>query len=208
MKFKFTLLLWILVPAGNVWAASFDCAKAQSSLEKAICANPTLGVADDELNAVWRSTIKTFPLPTFLRTSQQLWLKGIATCPTGQPRSCVNAFRERTALLKSLVRAKVYTSDGNKFSIDSVTLVDFERGTDSFIWMYGDWMPDMNHPEPPPNGFLLDEVSSLQNKGKGKYFIKDRDCEMTVTEDGITFDRALLITLRQAQVEGVFERIR
>jgi uncharacterized protein YecT (DUF1311 family) len=197
-----------MAQACNMWAASFNCAKAQSPLEKAICSNPTFSAADDELNAVWRSTMKTFPLPAFLRTSQQFWLKETATCTKEQPGSCVNAFRERTALLKNLGRAKVYTNYGKDFSIDLVTLVLFESGTDAFIWMYGDFMPDMNHPEPPPNGFLLDDMSRLRSKGKGKYVIEDQDCEVTVTEDQITFDQALLITLRQAQLEGVFERVR
>ena len=87
----------------------------------------------------------------------------------------------------------------------------FESGTDSFIWLYGDWMPDMNHPEPPPNGFLLDDVSRIKKNDKGKSVIEGRDCEVIVTDDQITFgtgDRALFITARQAPLEGVFERIR
>jgi uncharacterized protein len=66
--------------AGTSRAASFDCAKARTPLEKAICSDPSLGAADDELNASWKSALKTFPLPAFLRTSQQFWLKETATC--------------------------------------------------------------------------------------------------------------------------------
>ena len=93
MKLKFALLLSLFVIwTSELGAASFNCAKAQSPLEKAICSNPTLSAADDELNAVWRSIIKTFPLPAFLRTSQQLWLKDTATCTKAQPGSCVGRF--------------------------------------------------------------------------------------------------------------------
>jgi hypothetical protein len=201
-----------------MWAASFNCAKAQSPLEKAICSNPTLSAADDELNSVWRSTIKTFPLPAFLRSTQQMWLKNTAACTKAQPGSCVDAFRERTTFLKNLglpvssgVSIKVYTNYGKEFSIDFVTLVVFETDTAAFIWMYGDWMPDMNHPEPPPNGFLLDEVSRIKKNDKGKSVIEGWDCEVVVAEDRITFgtgDRALFVSARQAPVEGVFERIR
>ncbi len=189
-------------------AASFDCAKAQSPLEKAICRSPLLSAADEELNAVWRSTIKTFPLPAFLRASQQLWLKNTASCTKSQQGSCVNAFRDRTALLKNLGTAKVYTNYGNKFSLDSVTLVVFEKGTESFLWMYGDWMPDMNNPQPPPFGFLLDDVSRLNKKGDGRYVIEGQDHEVLLKDDRVVFEKPLMVSARQGQVEGTFNRVR
>jgi hypothetical protein len=145
----------------------------------------------------------------FLRTSQQLWLKETVGCV--QVNSCFKDFSSRTNLLKNLSRAKVYADYGKQFSLNSVTLVIFEVGGEQFIWMYGDWMPDMNNPQPPPNGFLLDEVSRLVGKSNGRYLIKDRDYEVTVTEESITFgsgDRALFISPRQGQLSGVFSRVR
>src|SRR5437016_5975395 len=58
----------------------FRLCKSTDALEKAICSDPPLSAADDELNAAWKSALKTFPLPAFLRTSQQFWLKETATC--------------------------------------------------------------------------------------------------------------------------------
>ena len=208
MKRQVVLLLrLVLVSACGLWAASFDCTKARTPLEKGICSDPSLSAADDELNAAWKSTLKSFPLPAFLRTSQQLWLKETATCV--QAKSCVSECSSRTHLLKNLGGAKVYTDYGKQFSLDSVTLVVFEKSGESFIWMYGDWMPDMNNPQPPPNGFLLDEVSRIVKNSKGKYLIESREYEVAITDESITFGtESLMISLRQGQLAGVFQRIR
>jgi uncharacterized protein YecT (DUF1311 family) len=209
MKARLALTFCLALVSSGLWAASFDCAKARTPLEKTICSDSSLSAADDELNAVWKSTLKTFPLPAFLRTSQQLWLKEIARCV--QAKSCVSEFSSRTNLLKHLGGAKVYTDYGKEFSIDSVTLVIFEVGGESFIWMYGDWMPDMNNPQPPPNGFLLNNVSRIAKQGNGKYRIVDEDYEFAVTEDAVTFgdqEHSLMISARQGSLSGVFGRIR
>jgi len=45
----------IAVPAAS--AASFDCAKASSPMEKAICADPALSAKDDVLGVAWQTAI-------------------------------------------------------------------------------------------------------------------------------------------------------
>jgi uncharacterized protein len=126
---KFALMLCLpLFSTVELSAVSFDCAKARTPFEKAICSDPSLGKADDELNSVWKSTIATFPLPAFLRKSQQLWLQETAACAAnGQAGGCLEAFSSRIELLKNLAHAKVYTNYGKQFSLDSVTLVVFEK---------------------------------------------------------------------------------
>jgi uncharacterized protein len=208
MKFRLVVCL-ALVPASCLWAASFDCAKARSPMEKQICSDPSLSAADEELGTVWRSTLKTFPLPAFLRKSQQLWLKEAAdhTCVSKvQAADCLRAFKSRTELLGNLSRAKVYTNCGKEFSIDCVSMAVFDRGGESFLWMYGAWMPDMNNPQPPPYGFLLDEVSRIV-KTKGKYIIDGRDYEIGITDRRIDFGAGLMITARQPQLAGAFQRV-
>jgi hypothetical protein len=104
----------------------------------------------------------------------------------------------------------VYTKKGKQVSIDDVTLVIFERGGVSFIWMYGDWMPDMNNPQPPPNGFLLNEVSRILKRSNGRYVIEDLNYEVSLTDKGITFGNdsdALIVSARQGQIAGLFERV-
>jgi uncharacterized protein len=59
--------------------ASFDCAKAQSSLEKAICSNISLGHADIVLSLVYSSALKiddTADKPLLIQ-SERKWLKSI-----------------------------------------------------------------------------------------------------------------------------------
>src|SRR5215472_14292419 len=42
---------------GTSQAASFDCAKAQTKVEKLICSNPTLSKADDALAAAYKKAM-------------------------------------------------------------------------------------------------------------------------------------------------------
>lgn len=207
-QLQWTLSLVLIATGHQLAAASFDCAKARSPLEKGICANPVLSKADEDLNVAWKSTVKTFPVPEFLRTSQRFWLKQTAWCAKEEPDVCVNAFRDRTAFLRKLADAKVYTNYGKQFSVESATIVLFDG--DSSIWLYGNCMPDMNHPEPPPDGFLLDEVSRLVKKGK-KSLIEDRDYEVEVTADRVLFGtdgNGLMVHPRQPQLDGPYQRVR
>ena len=77
MKRKFALLLWIVVPAYNVWAASFDCAKARSNVEKAICTSPELSKIDEEMAAAFQATKGKLSATAFaeVRGNQIEWLR-------------------------------------------------------------------------------------------------------------------------------------
>lgn len=58
-------------------AASFDCAKPISPMEKAICSSPTLSAADTEMAATYRRALSLMPedaAATF-RTDQRRWLE-------------------------------------------------------------------------------------------------------------------------------------
>lgn len=57
-------------------AASFDCAKASSDIEKMICANPALGAMDEALAEVYARARQQDPAAALaLRTEQRTWLR-------------------------------------------------------------------------------------------------------------------------------------
>jgi len=66
------LFLCGLTPAGH--AASFDCAKASTAIEKTICADPALSQADERLAEAFASALSATLYPSVLRRDQARWL--------------------------------------------------------------------------------------------------------------------------------------
>lgn len=65
-------LVFAAVP---VMSASFDCAKAASRIENAICASPVLSGLDSDLDAAYRATLADSSNPKGVRQAQREWLK-------------------------------------------------------------------------------------------------------------------------------------
>lgn len=80
------ILIWIItswVWVGAVQAASYDCGKASTKVEKLICANPELSKLDDDLQLLWREALTQTSNVAALKADQKMWLKKRNTC-TGQ----------------------------------------------------------------------------------------------------------------------------
>lgn len=123
------ILLVLLLLAGGVGhAASFDCTKAKSPQEKAICASPELSAADDQLAAAYKAWLAAVPpeVVAEVREEQRGWLRSLAA-------NCKSAAVESTTALAACMldvyparikelRAKVVTVGGVKFYWRSITL--------------------------------------------------------------------------------------
>jgi uncharacterized protein YecT (DUF1311 family) len=106
----FALLLFM---SSFARSASFDCAKARTPQEKAICSSPELSAADDAMAASYYKALAAVPPdmrePT--RASQRSWLRAIAIeCKAGEPGSTeslpgcmLQDYQERTSFLARLV---------------------------------------------------------------------------------------------------------
>ena len=95
--FVFAVLTVASLPAG---AASFDCAKATSVVEKLICGDPQASRLDEELAGVYRKALATAPDPAALRREQREWLKVREACATAE---CLHAaYGDRIAAMKKL----------------------------------------------------------------------------------------------------------
>lgn len=81
-------LACVLFLAAPALAASFDCAKARTPQEKAICASPELSAADDKMAAAYRRIFRSVP-PAFqneLRADQRVWIRRLSiACPADNP---------------------------------------------------------------------------------------------------------------------------
>jgi uncharacterized protein YecT (DUF1311 family) len=72
------VLLASLAVAPAASAASFDCAKAGTATEKAICRDPALSRQDEAVAAAFKVALTLWPAgnwPAYIRTEQRNWLK-------------------------------------------------------------------------------------------------------------------------------------
>ena len=79
MKSTFLLAAALLLPTAvpTAHAASFDCKKAGTSVERMICANPKLSSMDEKLGKAYREALATGPKPELLTSYQRDWLKDV-----------------------------------------------------------------------------------------------------------------------------------
>jgi uncharacterized protein len=61
-------------------AASFDCSKAATTVEKLICGDTEISKLDDELSLVYKSALQNETLAATIRLTQKQWIKGRNHC--------------------------------------------------------------------------------------------------------------------------------
>lgn len=123
---------WILVPllAGvlSAHAASFDCAKAKTPREKAICASPALSTADDQMAAAYRAWLAVLPpgVVPEAREEQRGWLQQLAESCKADEANSLNALTlcmlNRYPARISELRAKVLNLGEATFYLRSIEL--------------------------------------------------------------------------------------
>jgi uncharacterized protein len=74
------MLLACLMPGLSVQAASFDCGKAQTSVEHLICDNPEISKLDEEMAAKYKAVLKDNAQAKAVRQAQRQWLKERNRC--------------------------------------------------------------------------------------------------------------------------------
>lgn len=72
--FWFILAVLAAIASPEIRAASFDCGKARTTTEKAICADPLLSRLDEQLDDAYRVAQKRVQSRRALRDQQRVWL--------------------------------------------------------------------------------------------------------------------------------------
>jgi uncharacterized protein len=86
MRFKFVVwavLCAVALGAGEVTpasAASFDCAKAATAVEKSICENEGLSQLDEMMTGAYKAQLAAHPNDPSIRNAQATWLQERNTC--------------------------------------------------------------------------------------------------------------------------------
>jgi uncharacterized protein len=154
-------------------AASFDCAKAKSPIEKMVCAHPELSRQDEVLAASYKRAIDRVGNPVALRASQRTWLTSYAV------RDCKAA-----DCLKTVYAARIAWLDA---AVKSPWNGHFVR--------YFDGKPDMHASEivliASSDGKVSGEGSSLwmgPNAANGGVNVGQFSAAGTVSGSKLTFD--------------------
>jgi len=92
-------LIACLAAAREPRAAGFDCARASTVLERAICADPALSDADSRLATLYRDTLGGSPVPNHLRAMQRRFLRDRDAAGTGGLQALRAVYSERIAEL-------------------------------------------------------------------------------------------------------------
>ncbi len=85
----------LLLSLDFTWAASFDCTKAASSVERLICSTPALSALDEEVADLYSTQLALASSQPSLRDSQRAWLRTRDAC---QDFECIRTSYEARAV--------------------------------------------------------------------------------------------------------------
>ena len=103
MRYAISAAVMSLAFSTAAMAAGFDCAKAESTVEKAVCADPALSDLDEYLGRYYSAALEALgDGASCLKADQRIWLKTVRN-PCGGDSSCLSAaYLARLATLDAL----------------------------------------------------------------------------------------------------------
>lgn len=216
---KLLVLLCLgILPMWSASAASFDCAKATSPLEKLICENPELDAADSRMGELYKRVSKSFPVKGFVLQTQRLFLSEFPLCMTvlADPpitkesvvQSCLKSINGRISELERYEQARVYGNGGTKFDAEAIVLFVVEQGGKTSLYSWGSWMPNAYDPKPFPDGMLCTFESDLIPVPGGFKVSEDDEALITISDSKINFSSYVVCTARTGGFNGDYPRIR
>ena len=137
--FRFERVLGVIalgVFSATAQAVSFDCQKAATFVEKAVCQDPVLSVLDDKLSAAFNTALNNSSNPKALKKQQLNWLKTKRNiCQTN---ACLEkAYSERIVELSNVANPSGgvsgeyvrYDENGKPDALSaSITVLSLEKG--------------------------------------------------------------------------------
>jgi uncharacterized protein len=96
------LIIAVLLAPGMSLAASFDCNRATTVVEKLICAEPGLSQLDESLSKTYQEVLRSVADPAGLKQEQAKWLREVRNLCTDSV--CLEKeYRNRLAVLEKLL---------------------------------------------------------------------------------------------------------
>lgn len=108
-RFSAAFVLLALMPSPSIFAASFDCQKARTKVEKTICDSLALSSLDEEMGTLYSVVVNESDEPGPVKKVQKEWLKKRNTCSNFD---CLkHAYTERLAELTKLKEELLATGE-------------------------------------------------------------------------------------------------
>jgi uncharacterized protein len=141
----------VFVPAFGAYSASFDCGKASSFVENAICSNSELSALDDSLSSAYSKALSDTDSSDEIKSSQRSWMKNRNSC---QDNACLKkAYSKRINELAtepsssspSLIKEPHRQIQGPSAQENSKPQVPFQDdgACPHECCMYGDWVSNV-----------------------------------------------------------------
>lgn len=111
LRLALAALIAALAPLAS--AASFDCAKARSPMEKLICSDAQLSALDEQLNTAFKEAITRSKARPQLVQWQREWLQSYEVTQCKNARCLGQEFAGRIALLQSVAPATAASARWN-----------------------------------------------------------------------------------------------
>jgi len=116
----FGLAVWTgLALCAPAHAASFDCTKAGTAIEKMICGDDALSKLDEDLNAAYKTALQDTQHAEATRQAQKQWLKTRNAC---QDNACVYQWGLSMGSV-SLIVIKI--NDNDPIGTSAFVIMDF-----------------------------------------------------------------------------------
>lgn len=113
----------------SAWATSFDCAKASSRIENAICASPTVSKLDSDLATAYQSALAQSSELDAVKAAQRGWIKETRNQCTDE--AClINVYQQRIA---ALTPASIDTRANGQATADSKSPADANQAATPII---------------------------------------------------------------------------
>ncbi len=107
MRLCLGLCLIICLAISNVHAASFDCKKAKTDIEKMICSDGEASQFDEELALKYKKALALVSYKDQMKKQQQEWIKTLRN--TCKDETCLQReYRDRIAALNSTLAAAAF----------------------------------------------------------------------------------------------------
>jgi len=173
----FCLLSLVFVQPAS--AASFDCSKASTLIEKEICKSPSLSALDIELSEIYNQMYGSIDSETkaYLKGKQLEWLKDERNSCPPEPRpyytleDCISqSYKKRIEQLTEQSK-RLQSEDGSEHPLSKIPKITSEIGrivTDA-IWDEVHVVPYTYYPF--DNNLVLINVSNTGRMGQGVYVV-------------------------------------
>jgi uncharacterized protein YecT (DUF1311 family) len=195
-------------------AASFDCTKAKSALERTICSSPQLDAADARMGEAYRAAVKAFPIQGMVQATQKTFLRGAYANCLGDGRSaktdpviaCIKALEIRNAELAVYQQARVYANPGRKYDPETIVFMAYSQGGKARLRYYGSWMPDAYRPAPFPDGHMCDDDLEVKTV-KGALVLDDGNTTpIKIQDDKLVLGEFISCSPRTGIAAGEYKR--